>query len=70
MKIILRKDRNGNLSVYVPKKDLEQDVIATEKPTYWGGKITLANGWNLELPDLPEDTKLPVTVEAKKLEDE
>jgi nitrogen fixation protein NifZ len=70
VKIILRKDRNGNLSAYVPKKDLEQDVIATEKETYWGGKITLANGWTLELPEMPPETTLPVTVDARKLEDE
>jgi nitrogen fixation protein NifT len=33
----------------------------------WGGVVTLANGWQLELPDLAADTKLPITVEARKL---
>jgi nitrogen fixation protein NifT len=28
----------------------------------------LENGWVLEMPDLPEDTRLPLTVEARKLE--
>lgn len=69
MKITLRKDHNGNLTVYVPKKDLEQDVVATEKSDLWGGVITLGNGWKLELPDKPKSTPLPITVEARKLED-
>jgi len=69
MKITLRKDRNGNLSVYVPKKDLEQDVIATEKTGGWGGVISLANGWRLQLPAMPADTPMPITLEAKRLEE-
>ncbi len=69
VKITLRKDKNGNLSVYVPKKDLEQDVVATEKASLWGGVITLGNGWRLALPDMAETTPLPVTVEARKLEE-
>jgi nitrogen fixation protein NifT len=33
----------------------------------WGGNITLANGWRLELPAMDSDTTLPRTVEARKL---
>ncbi len=51
----------------MPKKDLEEPVVAREKPEIWGGTIDLANGWRLQLPDMPGDTKLPVTVEARKL---
>lgn len=68
MKITLRRDKNGNLSVYVPKKDLEQDVVASDHATLWGGAITLGNGWRLELPALAADTPLPITIEARRLD--
>ncbi len=66
MKIMLRRSE-GILSVYVPKKDLEEPVTEQEKETLWGGTITMANGWVLELPEMPADTKLPITVEARRL---
>ncbi len=69
MKVMIRKDVAGSLSVYVPKKDLEEPVVAQECPDLWGGSVTLANGWRLALPDLAADTRLPVTVEARRLED-
>ena len=55
------------MSAYVPKKDLEEPIVAMENPEMWGGKVTLANGWQLELPAMAADTKLPITVEARKL---
>jgi nitrogen fixation protein NifT len=33
----------------------------------WGGMVTLANGWQLELPDMAADTLLPLTVDARKV---
>jgi len=33
-----------------------------------GGSVTLANGWQLELPLMAAETVLPVTVEARKVE--
>jgi nitrogen fixation protein NifT len=37
----------------------------------WGGLVTLANGWRLELPAMAASTALPITVEARRLlEDE
>lgn len=67
MKVMIRKGSQGQLSAYVPKKDLEEPIVSMEKPEMWGGQITLANGWQLELPDLAADTRLPITVEARKL---
>jgi nitrogen fixation protein NifT len=69
MKIMIRKNAAGVLSAYVPKKDLEEPVSQMEKPGMWGGMITLANGWQLELPEMAEDTRLPITVEARKVND-
>jgi nitrogen fixation protein NifT len=67
MKVMLRKDQKGVLSAYVPKKDLEEPIVAQDKPLLWGGNVTLANGWVLALPEMPEGTNLPITVEAKRL---
>ncbi|MGV8891570.1 MAG: putative nitrogen fixation protein NifT [Burkholderiaceae bacterium] len=67
MKVMIRRNTAGVLSAYVAKKDLEEPIVSMEKPEMWGGKITLANGWQLELPAMPADTPLPITVEARKL---
>jgi nitrogen fixation protein NifT len=68
MKVTVRKEKSGAYSLYVPKKDLEAKVVAAEQPGVWGGKVTLDNGWQLQLPDMPADTPLPVTVEARRVE--
>jgi len=60
--------RGETITVYVAKKDLEEPVVAKQNEQLWGGWIELANGWRLELPDLPGDTRLPITVEARRLE--
>jgi len=66
MKVMIRRDAAGQLSAYVPKKDLEEPIVSMEKPDMWGGIVTLQNGWTLELPEMAADTKLPITVEARK----
>lgn len=66
MKVMIRETAKG-LSAYVPKKDLEELVVEIEKTPIWGGSIRLKNGWTLALPDMPAETKLPVTVEAKRI---
>ncbi|HLO93604.1 MAG TPA: putative nitrogen fixation protein NifT, partial [Burkholderiaceae bacterium] len=45
MKVMIRKSAAGVLCAYVPKKDLEEPIVAQEKPDLWGGTVTLANGW-------------------------
>jgi nitrogen fixation protein NifT len=69
MKIMIRRNEKGELSVYVPKKDLEEPVVEQEKPELWGGIVKLGNGWCLALPEMPADTRLPITVEARKFEE-
>jgi nitrogen fixation protein NifT len=66
MKIMLRRSPDIGLSIYVPKMDLEEPVVETERETLWGGWIRIANGWVLDLPEMPEDTRLPITVNARK----
>ncbi len=67
MKVMLRRNAAGALSAYVPKKDLEEPIVSMDKPEMWGGVVTLGNGWRLELPEMATDTRLPITVEARKL---
>jgi nitrogen fixation protein NifT len=70
MKVMIRRGEKG-LSAYVPKKDLEEPIVETERETLWGGSVKLRNGWTLILPEMPPETKLPITVNARKLgEDE
>ncbi|APG93284.1 putative nitrogen fixation protein NifT [Sinorhizobium americanum] len=69
MKVMIRRTSAG-LSAYVPKKDLEEPIIKVENEELWGGTVTLKNGWRLALPDLPRDTRLPVTVEARRIFDD
>lgn len=66
MKVMIRRTEQG-LSLYVPKKDLEEPIIEQEKSGLWGGTVKLANGWLLSLPEMAADTRLPVTVEAKRI---
>ncbi len=68
MKVMIRRTSKGGLAAYVPKKDLEELIVAQERPDLWGGHITLANGWRLELPALVPETALPITVEARKVD--
>jgi nitrogen fixation protein NifT len=67
MKVMIRRSFAGVLSVYVPKKDLEEPIVSQEKPDLWGGNVTLANGWVLSLPEMADGTSLPITVEARRL---
>jgi nitrogen fixation protein NifT len=66
MKVMICKS-GETFSAYVAKKDLEEDIVVAQVPTLWGGWVELANGWRLQLPDLATDTRLPITVEARKL---
>ncbi|PLZ95414.1 putative nitrogen fixation protein NifT [Fischerella thermalis CCMEE 5268] len=66
MKVMLRRNNAGNLVVYVAKKDLEEEVVKETEGSE--GKIfTLANGWELSFPNLPDPLVLPQTFEAKRL---
>lgn len=65
MKVMIRRTASG-LSAYVPKKDLEEPIVAAEHEGLWGGWVKLKNGWTLDLPELAADTRLPITVTAKK----
>ncbi len=65
MKVMIRKSA-GALSAYVPKKDLEESIVEVEHETLWGGWVKLKNGWILDLPEMDAQTRLPITVNARK----
>ena len=67
MKVMLRRGSNGHLSVYVPKKDLEEEVVK-ETVGEEGKILTLANGWELAFTNLEEPLQLPQTFDAKRLQ--
>lgn len=66
MKVMLRQNAHGTLLVYVPKKDLEEEVV--NQSTDGESQIfTLSNGWELSITGLTEPFELPQTIEAKRL---
>jgi len=66
MKIMIRRSPDSGLSIYVPKKDLEEPIVESEHETLFGGWIRIANGWMLDLPEMAAGTTLPVTINARK----
>ncbi|MBI5136979.1 MAG: putative nitrogen fixation protein NifT [Nitrospirae bacterium] len=70
MKVMIRKDTAGRLTAYVAKKDLEEPVVDMEREGMWGGTVTLANGWRLQLPEMDTPPDLPITVEARRIREE
>ena len=66
MKVMIRRSPETGLSIYVPKKDLEEPIVEFEHDVLFGGWIKIANGWILDLPAMPEGTQLPITINAKK----
>nr|WP_245180563.1 putative nitrogen fixation protein NifT [Cupriavidus sp. LEh25] len=64
---MIRKDVTGTLKAYLPKKDLEEPIVSMTRVQMWGGVVTLANGWRFELPEMADDTTLPVTVEGRRV---
>lgn len=66
MKITLHTDHAGKLMVYVPKKDLEEEVVEQTQSDD-AHVFTLSNGWELSVPGLGDTIKTPQTVRARRL---
>lgn len=69
MKVMIRR-ASGGLSVYFPKRDVEETIVDMQREQLWGGWIRLSNGWLLELPEMSPETQPPITVNAKVLNGE
>lgn len=66
--VMLRENDKGELTLYVPKKDLE-DVISSvefDTPDAWGGELTLTDGSSFIIDKLPGKPDLPITVRARR----
>ena len=66
MKVTIAR-RGEVYSAYVAKKDLEEPIVDMERPSLWGGWVELSNGWRLGLPEMGTETRLPITVEARRI---
>ena len=66
MKVTIGR-RGDAYSAYVAKKDLEESIVAMERPDLWGGWVELSNGWRLDLPKMAPPPRLPITVNARRL---
>lgn len=68
--IMVRKDASGAYSFYLPKRDLEDTIVAIEfdTPEKWGGEIKLNNGgaYYIEPQALP--ARFPISLRAKRLD--
>jgi len=66
MKVMLN-EKGGRLSVYIPKKDLEEDVISKDPAEGFGGTMELAGGLRLYVEPQDPPPRYPITVNAKKV---
>lgn len=67
-KIMLRKDSEGSLICYVPKKDLECRVVSVEfdEAARWGGTLGLEDGSKLFVSPLETPPTLPIELRATR----
>ena len=67
-KVMLRNNEAGAMTLYVPKKDLEEDVVSIEfdTPEKWGGIIELADGTRYKLDVLDSIPNFPITLRATR----
>lgn len=67
--VMLKKNTEGKLVFYVPKKDLEEvaESIEFDSPEKWGGEVVLADGSKYYFePIAPPD--FPITLRAKRVD--
>ncbi len=69
--VMIRQNPEGIMTLYIPKKDLEETVVSIEHelPDCWGGKFTLADGSSYFIEPLKEPPSLPITLRAKRGEE-
>ncbi len=66
--VMIRHNEAGELTLYVPKRDLEETVVSIQHdtPDCWGGNFTLADGSSYYVEPLTTRPDLPITVRAKR----
>lgn len=66
--VMIRKDNEGKMTLYVAKRDQEDPIasIEFESPDNWGGEIELTDGTKYYVDPLDAPPKLPITLRAKR----
>ncbi|MCX7086633.1 MAG: putative nitrogen fixation protein NifT [Methylococcales bacterium] len=67
--VMLKKNTEGKLVFYVPKKDLEEvaESVEFDSPEKWGGEVVLSDGSTYYFEPQPQPD-FPVTLRAKRLD--
>jgi nitrogen fixation protein NifT len=68
--VMIQYNEHGALSLYLPKKDLEEVItfFEFEAEDKWGGEVRLANGAIYHIEPMAAKPKLPITVKARRLQ--
>ncbi|MDY0013073.1 MAG: putative nitrogen fixation protein NifT [Rhodocyclaceae bacterium] len=68
--IMIRKNAEGGLVFYLPKRDLEDSISSIEfdTPEKWGGELRLANGGSYYIEPQAAPERLPITLRAKRVD--
>lgn len=68
-KVMIQRNRDtGDMTLYIPKKDLEENILSIEfeDEGKWGGTVELADGSSYVLDLLDAEPKLPITLRARR----
>jgi len=65
--VMIRRNNQGQLTLYVAKRDLEENIVSLEfdSPERWGGEVKLGDGSSYYLDPIAAP-HLPVTVRVKR----
>ncbi len=68
--VMIQYNENNELSLYLPKKDLEEVITFFEfdSEDKWGGEVRLANGAIYHIDPMTAKPRLPITVKARRLQ--
>lgn len=68
--IIINQSSDGSLGFYLPKKDLEEQVVSLEfdAADKWGGALELASGQRYYIDPIPRPS-LPKSLRARRLDE-
>jgi nitrogen fixation protein NifT len=68
--VMLKKNAEGKLVFYVPKKDLEEvaESVEFDSPDKWGGEVLLGDGSKYYFEPLDAQPDFPITLRAKRLD--
>ena len=66
--VMIRRESSGKLSLYVPKKDLEESIVSMEFETdqKWGGEVELGDGSKYYIEPMEGEPSFPITLRAKR----